>query len=128
MVMFFIFGKLFFGTSLWALHGPSVAGVIDCAYDNQIPTKESKHWCGNCNHCDYFNFNETTRELVLSVGNLSSYLPSKIFAFQVKITPDTLPTTVIGKAKLTGKDAWTYKVFEIEVPSLDSNQISDLNP
>jgi len=75
-----------------------------------------------------FNFNETTRELVLSVGNLSSYLPSKIFAFQVKITPDTLPTTVIGKAKLTGKDAWTYKVFEIEVPSLDSNQISDLNP
>ena len=70
-----------------------------------------------------FSFNETTKELVLNVGNLSGYLPSKLFAFQIKISPQTLPTAIFGKTKITGKDAWTYKVFEIEAPPIDSDLI-----
>ena len=70
-----------------------------------------------------FSFNEITRELVLNVGSLPAYLPSKFFAFQIKIKPDTLPTTLVGRTKITGKDIWTNKSLGISVPSINTDLI-----
>jgi len=70
-----------------------------------------------------FTLNQPTKELILNMKSLSAYLPSKIFAFQIKIKPETFPTTVTGKTKLSGKDTWTDKAFEITVPSLNTDLI-----
>lgn len=62
-----------------------------------------------------FDFDEETRKLILNIGNISAYAAApEIFAVQVKIIPEDLQEIIVDKTKITGKDNWTEKVFEIE--------------
>ncbi|MCZ2845787.1 MAG: hypothetical protein O2U61_04715, partial [Candidatus Bathyarchaeota archaeon] len=70
-----------------------------------------------------FTFNKSTRSLVLNVGSLSAYLPSKIFAFQLKIKPQALPATLVGKTEVKGQDTWTGQSFVVTVPVLKTDLI-----
>lgn len=68
-------------------------------------------------------FTETTRELILNIENLPSYLPSQIFAFQIKVIPKTSPYKIMEETKLKGKDNWTNKIFEISNPPILNQEI-----
>jgi len=61
-------------------------------------------------------FNENKRELVLNIGNISANFKKEYF-LQLKIVPSNMPDVIHNNFKLTGKDSWTDKNFEIIIPS-----------
>ncbi|HOK35595.1 MAG TPA: hypothetical protein PLL80_02855 [Candidatus Pacearchaeota archaeon] len=62
------------------------------------------------------NFDEDTRELTLSIGDIGANFSQDYFLV-FKITPTTLPQELHGEVKLTGEDVWTGKNFnDITLP------------
>ena len=71
-----------------------------------------------------FDFDAATRKLILNIGSVSAYTAvPKIFAIQVKIIPENLQEIIVDKTKITGKDSWTEKVFEIEEAAKGADSI-----
>lgn len=67
-------------------------------------------------------FNKDKKELVLNIGNIPANFKKEYFV-QLKITPTSVPDTIHNSFKLTGKDSWTGKIFEITIPSQTTDSL-----
>jgi hypothetical protein len=68
------------------------------------------------------SFDEDKRGLVLNIGNIPANFEKEYF-LECKIIPATLPQKIHDEFKLSGKDSWTGKGFELTIPSQTTDSL-----